>query len=257
MQLDQRDEFVAEVMPKLLQKLEQSRSIWQSPQHDKIMAKLKAWDYVLHKDSIEASLYHVWEYLFQHSLFKLVDLTEEEVHAIVNHGYFENYQFLLLEKIGMGKLSNEERAVCESHETQKLKDLHPCEASALLAFKELPNELSKLFGSDDLEDCRWGVIHNQMFKIIPMSDIPVLRSIWQRSYPTGGNSRTLNVAILTHQSKSYHSLGNAVFRLITDLNDTYYSLDAGESDRIFSPYYDNFVNKDKYVRYTPRNLFQQ
>jgi hypothetical protein len=47
------------------------------------------------KDSIEASYYHVWEYNFQHSLFKLVKLSEEEVHAIINHGFFENYQFTL------------------------------------------------------------------------------------------------------------------------------------------------------------------
>lgn len=40
------------------------------------------------KDSIESSYYHVWEYNFQHSLFSLVKLSEEEIHAIINHGFF-------------------------------------------------------------------------------------------------------------------------------------------------------------------------
>lgn len=82
-----------------------------------------------------------------------------------------------------------------------------------------------------------------------MSDVPLLNKIWSRSYPTGGNSRTLNVGIMTHQSKGYHNVGNPVFRLVTDLNETYYTMDAGVSDRIFSPFYDNFVGKNNYVQY--------
>lgn len=88
-----------------------------------------------------------------------------------------------------------------------------------------------------------------------MGDIPLLNKLWQRFFPAGGNSRTLNVAIFTHQSKTYNTVGNPVFRIVTDLEETYYSLDAGISDRVFSPYYDNFVGKDNYVRYTPNNPF--
>jgi len=82
-----------------------------------------------------------------------------------------------------------------------------------------------------------------------------LKNIWARDYEKGGNSRTLNVAILTHQTKSYNSIGSPVFRFITDFNRTLYSLEMGESDRILSPFFDNFVAKDKYIEYIPRNPY--
>lgn len=82
-----------------------------------------------------------------------------------------------------------------------------------------------------------------------------MNKIWSRDYERGGSSRTLNVAIHTHQSKSYNSLGSPVFRFITDLNRTLYSLETGESDRVLSPFYDNFLAKDKYVEYIPRNPY--
>lgn len=83
-----------------------------------------------------------------------------------------------------------------------------------------------------------------MFKSVPWSDIPVLKNIWGREIPAGGNSRTVNVAILTHQTKSYNSIGGPVIRFITDLDETYYSIDTGESDRVTSKFYDNFLGKD-------------
>jgi hypothetical protein len=59
---------------------------------------------------------------------------------------------------------------------------------------------------------------------VPFGEIPGLSKIWQRNFAAGGNSRTLNVAILTHQSKSYNSLGSPAFRFVTDLNTTYFGL---------------------------------
>lgn len=77
--------------------------------------------------------------------------------------------------------------------------------------------------------------------------MPGLRGIWERQTPYGGNSRTLNVGIMTHQSKGdnkYRSVAGPVFRLVTDLNTTEWSLDLGNSDNIFSEYYDNFLGTD-------------
>jgi hypothetical protein len=44
-----------------------------------------------------------------------------------------------------------------------------------------------------------------------------------------------------------------VFRFITDLNRTEWSLDLGNNDNIFSDYYDNFLGTDEYVVYTAEN----
>lgn len=61
---------------------------------------------------------------------------------------------------------------------------------------------------------------------------------------------------MTHQSKGqnkYRSVAGPVFRFITDLNTTYWSLDLGNNDNIFSEYYDNFLGTDEYVPYTAEN----
>ena len=52
MQLDVRDEFVAETIPALLARLTHLREIWSSPETEAIFAKLQHWDFVMHKDSI-------------------------------------------------------------------------------------------------------------------------------------------------------------------------------------------------------------
>ena len=106
MQLDVRDEFVAETIPALLARLTHLREIWSNQETEAIFAKLQEWNFEMHKDSVEASYYHVWEYNFQHSLFLTTKLSEEEIHAIINHGFFENYQFTLLEKVAKGRLTD-------------------------------------------------------------------------------------------------------------------------------------------------------
>lgn len=67
---------------------------------------LKKWDYVMEVDSIESTLYHIWERLLQNSFLVDSDLNEQEREAIINHAFFENYQFRLFEKIHNGQLGN-------------------------------------------------------------------------------------------------------------------------------------------------------
>lgn len=64
---------------------------------------------------------------------------------------------------------------------------------------------------------------------------------WNRHIPASGNSQTLNVGIHSFQKKSFDSFGSAIFRLVTDIDTTYYSVNTGTSDRVRSPFYDNFA----------------
>ena len=80
-----------------------------------------------------------------------------------------------------------------------------------------------------------------------MSVIPGLSSIWDKKTPTGGNSRTIDVGILTHQvhgNNKYRSVAGPIFRIITDLNRTIWTLDIGNSGRIFSKHFDDFMGHD-------------
>ena len=51
----------------------------------------------------------------------------------------------------------------------------------------------------------------------------------------------MNVGIHSFQKKNFDSFGSAVFRLVTDLDTTYYSVNTGVSDRVRSVFYDNFA----------------
>ena len=127
-----------------------------------------------------------------------------------------------------------------------------------LAFKKLPSQLKQEFGSSDIEEYQWGKIHRQYFTMIPFSEVPLLNKIWNRGYPAGGNSRTLNVAIYVHAAKKYNAFASPAFRFITDMNKTYYSLETGQSDRIFtSAFFDNFLDKNMYLEYVPINPYKE
>lgn len=159
----------------------------------------------------------------------------------------------LHERIGKNNLTEQERVICANSESNNYTQLHPCLANAALSFKKLPKLLEDLFKTKDYKQFEWGKIHRHTWKSVPWSDIPVLKNIWGRQTPAGGNSRTLNVAILTHQTKSYDSIAGPIIRFITDLQETYYSIDTGESDRVASKFYDNFLGKDLYIKYSKHN----
>ena len=89
--------------------------------------------------------------------------------------------------------------------------------------------------------------------MIPWSEVPVIGRIWNRDFPRGGNSRTLSVAIFTHQSRNYFSRGSPSFRFVSDIETSWFNLEVGETDRVTSPYYDNFVNNATYMKYEVRN----
>lgn len=43
--------------------------------------------------------------------------------------------------------------------------------------------------------------------------------------------------------------------MVTDIDRTYFSIEVGQSDRVTSSFYDNFVDTDRYVEYVPANPF--
>lgn len=52
LQLDVRDEFVAEVLPGLLGRLTHLREIWSTPETEAIFSRLLEWNYSMERDSI-------------------------------------------------------------------------------------------------------------------------------------------------------------------------------------------------------------
>lgn len=65
------------------------------------------------------------------------------------------------------------------------------------------------------------------------------------------------MAIHVHQAEKYDSIVSPAYRFITDLNQTFFSIEVGNTDRIFSPFFDNFLDKNTYIEYIPRNPYQE
>jgi acyl-homoserine lactone acylase PvdQ len=257
LQLNQKDEFLCEVLPTLLGRLTRYKYIWGSPATEVLFNKLIGWDCVMDRKSVEASIYHVFEHVLLNSLLTTTALSEQERTSIITHAFFENYYFNLLERFGQDRLEEDDRTVCLSTETAKLSSLHSCEAAIALAFKNVPAQLKEEFGHEDIEQYQWGTIHNQKYAIIPFTEIPLINKVWNRNFPVGGNSRTLNVAIFVYPAQKFTSFASPAFRFITDMNTTYYSLETGQSDRVLSPFYDKFVDKNIYLEYRPCNPYQE
>lgn len=59
-QLNQKDQFLSEVLPKFLGRLTHFKYIWGNPQTEALFNKLVGWDATLGRDSIEAAIYQVW-----------------------------------------------------------------------------------------------------------------------------------------------------------------------------------------------------
>lgn len=104
MQLDTRDEFLAEAFPSVLKGLQSVRALWSDSTTEEMFSRLQFWDYNLTKDSVEASIYHVWEHEFQESLLHGTDLSDQEREAIINHAFFEIYLMNLMVQLGDGSL---------------------------------------------------------------------------------------------------------------------------------------------------------
>lgn len=86
----------------------------------------------------------------------------------------------LHERIGNFNLTAQEAVICTNSNTNNFTEVHPCLVNAALAFKKLPALLENLYGTKDESQYEWGKIHKNIFKAIPWSEIPLLKSIWGR-----------------------------------------------------------------------------
>lgn len=244
MQQDTKDSYVDLVMKDLLKIFRDNRKDWiDSEFGDKITKWLEEWNCEFNRNKFEPSIYAIWEHEFQRLLLANIGLSEQEHTAITSHAFFELYFFKLVKKLAANNdTTTEDRLLC-LNEHNKGSPNNPCIVNMLIAFNKLEASLYEWFGTLDNTQWKWGTIHKKLFTFVPWTEIPGISSIFSRRVPAHGNSRTLNVGIHSYQKKSFDCFGTATFRFVTDMNRTYYSADLGVSDRVTSPYYDNFLHE--------------
>lgn len=247
-------------MKDLLKILTDNREDWIDREFaQKVINWLEDWNCEFDRDRFEPSIYTIWEHEFQKLLLQNAGLAEQERIAITNHAFFELYYFKLVEKLARNNETTVDDKLLCLNEYNKGSPKNPCIVNMLLAFNQLEASLKEWFGTLDNSQWKWGSIHKKTFTYVPWTEIPGVGSLFNRKIPAHGNSRTLNVGIHSYQKKSFETFATAIFRLVTDMNRTFYSVDLGVSDRVTSPFYDNFLddfNNGKYIEYIMYHPFR-
>ena len=219
---------------------------------------LNGWRGSFDVDSVAASIFSVWEYLFNLKLFEDSGLTDQERGALYSNMYYDQFFFRYIGKWWEGKSLNE--SFCANKENKERTD-KPCIWNMVTAMTETYNYLNNLFGHDTSK-WRWGDLHCMDYTHAPFSTT-FFRLFYHRNHPAPGNKRTPNVAAYYARSHSFEATSSANLRLIVNWDSSIkdqYIIDTGVSESVFSKHYDDqmaLIRKEKYLEMglsTPEQL---
>lgn len=225
LQLDQRSEEAAELLPLMLEKLENHES---SRELSDIITILKNWDYILTKQSVAATIYKVWFLNTQQAILKPI-VGEELLKPFLGSLPFELMRLF------------------------KLYDNKPAELGKLL-FNTLQTTIEFLSKniSSEIKKWKWGKIHN-LTLVHPFSlaneEAKVLNI---GPYKIGGDRNTLNNAY-SDPLNPFDTLVGPSFRQIHDMSDWDKSIciiPGGQSGLPFHKHYNDLIKlyvKGKYI----------
>ena len=245
MQLDVKDPYAEIILPKMLdlvqkyhQKLDLQKNELAIIQN--FMKLLRNWDFEVKKESIESSLYNVWEYKFLSRLLSKIEGLEDRERIV----FSLNFEQYILRKISQwhdsqSPLQYEEFCEGEIKVPDDLKNL-TCIYHLIHALLDTNIHLRKTMGKN-IENWHWGVIHKMKYRHIPFSDYSI-RFLYEREYPTDGSRRTVNVAIPNFRTHKLDAVHSANLRIIADMDETeksFFSLDTGLGENVL---YNNYVD---------------
>ena len=135
-------------------------------------------------------------------------------------------------------------AWCDDVTTQEKET---CETILTRALSEAVAELADAHG-DDVNDWRWGAVHQTRFRHHVFGFVPVLRNLFDITVESGGGHYTVNRQAMGIGSRSapFRSVHGAGYRAIYDLSDLNKSLfiqATGQSGNAMSPFYANLTKR--------------
>lgn len=199
---------------------------------------LKDWKGSFDGESTGAAIFAVWEYLFNWKLFTQSGLTEDERGALFSHMYYDQFFFRYIGKWSRGQSLNE--SFCENQQNQNVTD-KPCVWNLIQAMSEVHGYLTKLLGPD-MSKWKWSAVHQRDYTHAPFSSNSVLKLFYHRSRPSGGNRRTVNVAVYHPKHHDFKSSTSANLRMIVSLDQKdqdYFVIDTGSFESPLSGHYDD------------------
>jgi len=215
---------------------------------DILLKNLTDWDYNMNKESVPASIFNVWERFLIQKLLKKTGLKQHEISSIIGCGRFDHFFFRHVLKWD-SKIPSDEDFWCLNEENEAVSD--PCLFNLAKSLEETFIYLETHFGPD-MDEWQWGKVHSLDYPHASFSSTP-LKPLFHRRAPGFGNGRTVNVARMKMDGDSFQTIWSANLRIVVSMleNDkSFYIIDTGVSENIFSEHYDDqmkLYHQNKYL----------
>ncbi|NOK62856.1 MAG: penicillin acylase family protein [Chloroflexi bacterium AL-W] len=212
------------------------------PQKQMAIALLRDWDGSMDGDSAEAALYHAWYQQLTEHIF--ADELGEELWM----DYRDDRSFIAMALIDIFEGNNQ--TWCDDIQTAQTED---CEAMIEQSLEVGLDNMAQAQGTESIENWRWDNVHHAKFPHSPFDDVSMLRPMFSRSIPNGGDGFTVNVAPPDSEDP-YHQHHIPSYRHVVDLGNLNASLfihSVGQSGHVFSTNYNDLLERWQRVEYLP------
>lgn len=245
---DRKDALAAVILPQILdiyeRNLKKNNNDNQNKNENiqKYYNLLRNWDYVLSKNSTEATIYSVLEFNIGKNLLTS-KLSTDKANGLLNILTYWNFVSGIIQKIH----SEEEVEMIQCASITGSKN---CEKYIFSVFNNLDSYL-KDFKDYKNNVKKWGEILFHLYPHRPGDSFPLINGLFSRRISTGGNRNTVNLAkgsFNFYPKNPFVSINSANYKMVCDMNDPttpYLILNTGNSGNLFSKFYDNFITKNE------------
>jgi penicillin amidase len=214
------------------------------------VALLAKWDGNMDRDSVGATLFYAWTDHLRSYIFL------DEIEGPWNRRGRTPQLEGLIDRVSDDELAailaNDPSHWCDHHLTPAVES---CQEAMALSLQRTLKTLRKVGGSD-LDDWKWGTIHETLYEHTPFSSTTLLRRFFERHVGNGGAPNSVNVASADLQpAKGYVQTFGAGFRQIMSLgahgDQHLYMNSTGQSGNVLSDHYDDMIVPFRDVAYYP------
>lgn len=215
----------------------------QSDDERRAVELLKNWDYETRGESAAAAIFEMW---YLHLLRGLLD---DELGPKLRERYESRSQATLFMS---SVLEDPASPWCDNTTTAEQED---CAALALATLRAALDELKARLGSD-MASWRWDQLHIAVFPHQPFDNVGLLKRLFSRSIPNGGDSSTVNVAPFSFKHP-FEQRTIPSYRQIIDMANPDGGLfihSVGQSGHILSSHYADYLDDWRELRYVPMRM---
>lgn len=197
-----------------------------SPNAARAAAMVQAWDGAMDKDRPEPLIYNLW-----------LDKLWQNVVADELGDDFDSLRKVRLRALGDMLAGN--RHWCDDVGTEKAES---CEDVLSRSLEATMAELSARFPGKNLDQLRWGDLHQARFTHPVMGRLPLASRLSDSQHPTDGDDYTINRGtFFPGQFSHVHGAGMRVVFDLSNLDDSRFIIAGGQSGNPLSRHYDDLM----------------